>query len=84
MPTTSTPVTSIATGPPAFFASTIAQTRPGCEGEAATPARPHVSSGSPSDSFVQVSPPSAERHSDDPGPPETSSHGLRTTCQNAA
>ncbi len=69
---------------PPFSASTIAKTRPSLAGEGATPIFPRVPSGRPSVSFFHVSPPSVVRQRPLPGPPLTSSHGWRATCQKPA
>ncbi len=46
--------------------------------------RPYGPAGRPSFSRSQVSPPSVERYSPLPGPPDTSSQGWRTNCHIAA
>ena len=63
-----------------------AHTRFEFTGETVTPIFPITPAGSPGlrVMFVHVSPPSVDLKSPLPVPPETSFHGFRYACQNAA
>src|SRR5437016_14577195 len=71
---------------PPSSASTIAYTRPDLAADAETPIFPRSAVGRPLFRLisVQVSPPSFDRQSPEPAPPETSAHGRRIASQNDA
>src|SRR5207245_10089908 len=64
----------------ACFDSISAYTWPGFVRPTASATHPMRPGGRPSLSLSHVRPPSLERWTPLPGPPETSSHGWRTTC----
>ena len=69
---------------PPSSASTNAHTRPGLDGEIATPMRPLVPLGSPPASSDQESPPSTDLYRPLCGPPLVNIQGSRRASQTAA